>query len=312
MLQHFRGTTEVDGRRTKPRVGKATWNQRIGYWLRFLRFGEKNGFVDEIGYDLEDVRQRGRSDPLIRALLPDEFRSLIDLVPTQRLRAGMNVLAGTGMRSSENAALTIADVPPLAEFAGSSYRPRVIVGKGDKKREILWPFTAAKSVWAYHRIERSLAVDELSRRIIAGQRSAESPVLAWGEQDGVRVLRERDDAPLWLREDGEPLSPKRWGKEFTSIQKSVGTRVSPHWLRHTYAVVTLSNLIKQQIRIEIAEAKLGTSGRREYFRSPLDEVRRRLGHSSIETTMVYLDHVAEHRHLLHLAIRDMEDGYLDA
>lgn len=314
MHLHYRGTyvsTPIGEK--KSRISKVTWNQWIGYWMRFLRYAKSRDWIEDIGFEMADVKERGKSDPFIRALLPDEFRVFLDQITTQRLRAGVYVMVGTGIRISENAALKCQDVPTLNEFRGESYRPRKIVGKGAKEREILWPFSAAKSVWAYHRVERSLALEVLRERITLGKRDLDGSVLQRGaDERGAPALIERPDAALWLTEEGEPLSLKRWSKEFTSAQEDVGTHISPHWLRHTYAVVTLSKLIKQQIKMEIAEQKLGSSKTREYFRDPVQEVRTRLGHASTETTMVYLNHIAEHRHLLNQAVQDLQRDYLDA
>ena len=125
-------------------------------------------------------------------------------------------------------------------------------------------------------------------------------------------MTEFEDSALWLAETGEPLSEKRWGKEFGALPPIKQMQVSPHWLRHSFAVVMLSVLIKQQIRQEIIDSKLGTKCSKEYFISPLQELRKRLGHASIETTMIYLEHVAQYRHLFNLAIEDLQRTYVDA
>ncbi len=69
-------------------------------------------------------------------------------------------------------------------------------------------------------------------------------------------------------------------------------------------------LIKAQIRQEIIERQLSKDGDRSYFFDPLRELSARLGHASVETTMIYLDHIAEHRALISAAIADLQGLYL--
>lgn len=308
MRAHFRS---ADG--GEPLLSKTGWNYRLGYWMRLLRHGLDRGWVEEIGYTLAEGREKGKSEPYIRALLPDEFRELIGNTNTLRLRAGMNCMTGTGIRVGELAALRVRDVPHPNEYRGRAYVPRRIVGKGRKEREIYWPLAAAKSVLHYRNMERSLALENLTERVRRKQISIRNTIFDPTQNvPSAHTMIEIGDPPLWLAESGDPLSEKRWAKEFGLLPAVKGMQVSPHWLRHSYAVVMLSMLIKQQVRQEITDKKLGVRGSREYFRSPVEELRKRLGHSSIETTMVYLDHVAEHRHLVGLAIQDLNNMYLDA
>ncbi|MCU4160503.1 hypothetical protein AiwAL_10340, partial [Acidiphilium sp. AL] len=86
-------------------------------------------------------------------------------------------------------------------------------------------------------------------------------------------------------------------------------------LDHSASFHLLENIAPLKSGIKhLVHSKLGV-GDRAYFRDPVDEVRRRLGHVSMETTMVYLDHIAEHRHLmalaLALALADLQGMYLD-
>ena len=68
----------------------------------------------------------------------------------------------------------------------------------------------------------------------------------------------------------------------------VGLRAHPHLLRHTYAVVTLEQLQREHIRELGAMNSAQRTTYEQVFGDPLDWVRRRLGHRSVETTFKYL------------------------
>jgi integrase len=296
----------------KPRVSKRTWNQWMTHWYQFLSYAQRKRWIEDIGFELWQAKQTGKSAVMIRALRPEEFRQFSSAAPTQRFRAGLMTLVGTGIRTAELNALRNNDVPTPTQFGGEGYLPRTITGKGDKAREIFWPLSAAKVVHAYQVGERRLAVEVLKAAVRRGEIALDATYLRRANPDQeASDLVEMEGAPLWLTEDGLPLSYKRWGREFEAVSLASGVRATPHWMRHTYAIVTLSMLIKQQIRQEIIDTKLGVQGQSVYFRNPVDEVRLRLGHASIETTMIYLDHIAEHRHLLKLAIADLENMYIN-
>ena len=156
MRLHFRAA----GKKA-PLLSKTGWNYRLGHWRRFLEYGLRKGWVDEIGFTFDDGRESGKSEPYIRALLPDEFRELIANAPTLRLRAGMKCIVGTGIRVSELAFLRVRDVPHPDDYRGRAYLDRSIVGKGQKKRMIAWPLSAAKSVLQYRK-SRALCSPEQS------------------------------------------------------------------------------------------------------------------------------------------------------
>lgn len=173
--QHYRGAPPAMSGRppgktpTGPKVRKETWNQWMVHWYQFLRYAERKGWIDGIGFELWQAKQRGTSERLIAALRPEEYRAFAGAARTQRLRAGLATFIGTGMRSSEVTALRDHDVPSQTEFAGVLYRPWMIVGKGQKSREVLWPLSAAKAVHAYRLGERRLAIEALKERLRSGR-----------------------------------------------------------------------------------------------------------------------------------------------
>jgi len=84
---------------------------------------------------------------------------------------------------------------------------------------------------------------------------------------------------LLLNQSGEPYSSdgKSLNRIISDTGKRAGIKVNTHMLRHTYATHTLISLQRNP-----------ASGL-----EPLVFVQRQLGHSSIQTTMVYLHLVNE-------------------
>ena len=103
---------------------------------------------------------------------------------------------------------------------------------------------------------------------------------------------------FWLGEDGWPLAVSTWKSMFAMAssrcaQQGLGLSCHAHLLRHTFAVVTLEQLQRGHIA---ALAEMDPDQRGHYtriFGDPLDWVRRRLGHRSVLTTVIYLHALQE-------------------
>lgn len=96
---------------------------------------------------------------------------------------------------------------------------------------------------------------------------------------GERAHLTNNQKPLLLNQFGEAYSDK--GKSLNriiaDIGKRAGVKVNTHMLRHTYATYTLAKLQRQP----------------QYGLDPLMFLQRQLGHSSIQSTMVYLHLITE-------------------
>ncbi|MDN3564344.1 tyrosine-type recombinase/integrase [Paeniroseomonas aquatica] len=297
-----------------PLVSKATWNQWMDHWFAFVLYAKQTGLVDDIGFNRSDVIERGRSARPVRALSAGEFKTFVQAADSSRMRAGCAACLGTGMRVSELAALRLSDIPDPQSPSniGRAYLPATIMGKGRKVRTIYWPSTAIKWIQWYVNGERRLAVETLRQRISKQEITASQTFLTVGSGGS---LIEQSTSPLWLAENGEPLSQKRWGKDFAKVSDRCGKngpQCSPHNLRHSYAIATLSLLINAMLKKEMVDRHLGREEGRVYFMEPIREVKERLGHASIDTTMIYLDHIAEHRALLSMAVSELQATYFDA
>ena len=128
---------------------------------------------------------------------------------------------------------------------------------------------------------------------------------------------------LWCGEDGLPLSSDAVRMAFRracercnadgKARRRFGRpmRVSPHTLRHTFAVALLSQRIREaglSIRRGRSDAAAEDEERmRRVLTDPVDGVRRQLGHLSVETTYRYLTYLEQAKETALAAIQGWDD-----
>ncbi|MFE3280701.1 hypothetical protein [Nocardia sp. NPDC059239] len=101
---------------------------------------------------------------------------------------------------------------------------------------------------------------------------------------------------LWVSERGTPMSASSWESVFGRASarcRSVGLDITagPHTLRHTFAVHLLTQLVRRQIAgMRSGAADLRHNAYRRVMRDPLERLQKLLGHASVTTTFIYLDH----------------------
>lgn len=236
-----------------------------------------------------------------------------------------DLLVSTGLRLEEASALLASEVAAWTLDGGSSRQVRFAlppsVTKGNRGRTILIPRRLLARLQDYLEIERTRAVEKFSARSvwerikqpIFVERSASNPS-AFALPDGstarmehfdpderLRLVICRNGAPhvpaaLWLSEIGLPIRPNSWEAIFLRASRrctdtGLPIRLSPHQLRHTFAVHMLAMLIEQQVDHVTADTS-GMAAYRQLLSDPLQQVQRLLGHASITTTYVYLDQIA--------------------
>lgn len=252
-----------------------------------------------------------------------------------------NLLVTTGMRIEEGSTLLLDELPTDEEVARSGddalrHRLAPPCAKGDKSRYIYVPRRALEEMHEYVAIERSTHVaaaaargtyDALPTAIIVhpspskgGFRFGASATRAYGVLDPRtrrRLLVEREGGrePAWLflSERGQPVSTKSWDKIFRRACdrcRSFGRNlsISPHDLRHTYAIHLLSKLIHRSAE-RAARQMSDNPGKKVYdalMGDALNELRIRMGHADITTTYKYLRALKEVAAIADAATRDLE------
>jgi integrase len=108
---------------------------------------------------------------------------------------------------------------------------------------------------------------------------------------------------LWLSKAGQPWAARDIEETFDTAAKRchkfgrTDLHVSPHMLRHTFAVHQLTHLIRIQFgSITTARQERDRVGWAQYARmlaDPLDTLRRALGHKHVSSTFIYLTNVDE-------------------
>jgi integrase len=196
--------------------------------------------------------------------------------------------------------------------------------KGDKGRAIRIPASLLGRLRSYLKVERSVAVEKFRARgsskrmptaITCGTDVGKIDVTTkGGERKPLRldivtpeerrrlIIHGRDGTPiepaaLWLSEVGLPVAPNSWEAVFARASRrcqasDLAYDVSPHQLRHSFAVHMLALLIRQQFGEVSKDQDLSGGAYRRLLGDPLQQVQHLLGHSSFATTYIYLNHLA--------------------
>lgn len=265
----------------------------------------------------------------LRGLTPDGAER-----PGARDRNGLrnalfaDLLVTTGLRLEEASgllAVELANMVATDSEASQLWLPLPPpLTKGDRGRSVLVPRRLHCQIMDFVAVERAAAVAKFTARDGAQKIARPIPVASPGIGRMLEVCtpdeRQRlilcDDegvaqqpAALWLTEVGQPVRPNSWEVLFTRACRRCEVSgfplsISPHQLRHTFAVHMLALLIQQRLR----EAAL-PAGPVESYRlilgDPLQQVQRLLGHASLATTYIYLDHIATRADTVDAAVEEL-------
>ena len=244
------------------------------------------------------------------------------------------LLFGTGLRLEEASSLFAMEIGSPPSRGPLRVRLATRLTKGDKGRTIIVPRSVVASLRRYIELERTIAVAAFRARerweafdaLFCRRSSARSATLvsAHGErisldeftpEERLRVVlidargRPLEPAALWLSEIGLPVAPNSWEKVFERASERCARskfriKVTPHQLRHAFAVHMLAMLIRKTIG-DADERDPSSAAYRRLLGDPLHTVQRLLGHASIETTYIYLDHLAGLQDTVDQAIEEL-------
>ena len=127
---------------------------------------------------------------------------------------------------------------------------------------------------------------------------------------------------LFVGRGGLPPSQRRWHQYFQEANErmdkfrgqipSMPAAISPHDLRHTFAIVMLRSLQLRAAQLERSRPIRGTGTISEHIvHNPLLTLQRLLGHASPSTTMEYLRYVDESDELVQRAFESWSDHERD-
>jgi site-specific recombinase XerD len=279
---------------------------------------------------------------LVRWLTPEQYRRWRDVglrgygtdgLPEPGFRgrwaarnaAFADLMVRTGLRLTEQASLTVGELPAAGGSAYHRFWLPAAVAKGRSARWVYVPDRVARLVAEYMTVDRADVVaqarssgsyDETARWLVVDEDRGGTPSVLVNGCGGprwvpvnqltpwerarllVRAEAGLEPAGLWLNEQGMPLSASGWKQIFRSASRRCAERgmpidCHPHLLRHSFAVVTLEQLQRGHVAALAAMTVEQRGYYQKVFGDPLDWVRRRLGHRSVETTMIYLDALQE-------------------
>ena len=287
----------------------------------------RNGDMRFVSLDryllFRDVGLRGR--------LPDGQED-----PTWRGRNGernalfAELLVTTGLRLQEASHLLTAELP--SSVRGQSHRSlpfrlAAATAKGGKAREVRLPLRVLERLRDYAEVERANALARWRERRSWTRIDAPMAVTGHDRQslhlDGSRIsfdrfnpgercrlLHEHSKEPLalWLTEGGLPMPMASWQAVFRRASArcrsfGIDIEVTPHMLRHSFAVHMLTLLLREQIgwMLEERAGRMSPAYRR-LIGDPLLKLQRLMGHSRIESTYIYLDHLDDSQALVDAAV----------
>jgi len=228
---------------TSSALSPASQSQALAALRAFLRWAQSMG-AHFLNGDVLRTALRTPKTSVARpyAVLSDrEITAVINATTTPRDRALLTVLLGSGLRVSEVVGLDVADVIEDADGETMLY---VRMGKGRKDRTVPIRLEAALVIRAY--------LASTGRRL-----GDDGPLFRAHDRAASKLPRGR-------------LTARAVGQLVARVTQQAGVdakRISPHSLRHTYAI------------------RMVRSG------APLVAVQKILGHASITTTARYADHL---------------------
>lgn len=263
-------------------LATSTIRQRLHYICSFYEYAKAQGWVSKLPFNYEERTVRRdtgflghivasggkvmandamprKDKKLPKFLSMDETKALLAAAENPHHRMMIRLGLQTGLRREEIASFPIAYVFD-PEKAGKRERNILIHLDPNDGHGMLTKGNKARDIYVTRRF-----LSDLHRYVIQTR----------GER---RALSQSEQKSLFLNQFGKPFASdgKGIGRIVSNIGKTVGIKVYPHMLRHTYATHTLVALQRNPSGIE-----------------PLVFLQRQLGHSSIQTTMVYLHLINE-------------------
>ena len=266
---HYRNIQDQNySRLTKHPLQRRTINARLLSLGRFYAFACDKGFIERnpLQYKRLKIRRpldtdllahvgKTREYEVLSATFQRVSRPKIKWRPDREVKQWLNsiedwtekliakLMYQTGMRREEIARLRIGQLPQRSSFEPAKIEVSFpIVGKGRKSRVV---YLAARDFL------------ELNDYI----KTKRSTLLRKGNT--------KTDS-IFLDPQGRPLAPESINRMFERVSKRCGIKITPHMLRHSFAVLALQHW-----------KDLGVSQAVKLLQS-------RLGHSSVTTTEIYM------------------------
>lgn len=290
---------------TKKLISPKTWNACVSALSRFYEWALDEGFITKLPFNYRQVQfkrmghikkntlmESAPSEP-VRYVTFKEYKIFWEALRKnrngERDKTLADFLLATGLRVSEACSLEVTELPDLdaPRYTGLKTIPFSILGKGRKKRKIRIPKSILRDIERYKGEDRANAIARVKARM--------SP-----------ATKKKFVAPnaLWLTERATPLTPFRCEEIFKNVSDASKIKCTPHMLRHTFAIYTLSALVKRIIGGMNEFREGGQNKYEKVVHNPLRTVQMLLGHAHITTTFIYLDLIEQAEEIVDDAIEE--------
>ncbi len=257
---------------TKKRVSRRTINARLVTVGRFYSFAAQSKFIDKDPVETKSLKIRRPPDtemlshlgheqthevpfaayerlakPKIKWLPQHVVMEWLNSITDWRDKLLAKLLYRTGMRRWEIVNLRISQLPARNSVTPSSIEVSFeIIGKGGRTRPVYLAMRDFIELHDYIRTERARHI---------------------------KTAKEKHDF-VFVGRDGSFLTPERVNPIFRRISQDCDIEVTPHMLRHSFAVLALAHW-----------KSIGAS-------RPEERLKLRLGHANLVTTQIYM-HLAD-------------------
>lgn len=320
--------------------------ERVPFTYREVRIHTGQGGSAKVERNM--AKEKGaRQHATLKWLEKDYLRTFLDvgitgLLPTgeedptfrgqntARNRAFAELLATAGLRVQEASHLLTTEIPEVPKNPVKFVRMELpaSICKGQKARWVLVPPSTLRSLHSYMRLERGAPTTARTRSWIPDRPLTTVALDAHRSRIDGRTIHLSDitasqrrqlvspqgTSPLlFLQSDGSPML--EWERVFANASTrcrrydSWFPWVTPHTLRHTFAIHMLHWLIEQVAQAVVLRqetADIVILGGYWRVHDPLTTVRDLLGHASVVTTQIYLHAIDATR--LYANIMDEEEA----
>jgi len=248
---------------THRRLKRNTINHKLGVVCQFYKFAYRKGWIQSLPFDPEGAgipfEAQSGPDTTAKSISPAtagghlrlkqipedlvlpprrDVRHFISSFRRWRDRLMAEIMWVAGLRRAEVCALSLHDLPSNPGAIRKDTVAVRIVGKGQKRRVVLFPTRWLRSIDRYVQIERQ-------HRVNVGN---------------------ADTSVVFLGRGGKALQPSAVNRVFATNCKRTGLSINPHTLRHCYAVERLAYLQDigapnplKTVQMELGHANMATT-----------------------------------------------------
>ena len=280
------------------RISKKTFNARVRLIVELYLWAKKSGQINRLPFSFKEIRY-GITSPYLgyaanndRTLRPEvvlrEWQSEPEFLGPEQVHACRNTRMPPGTRLLFELMLRVGLRSCEARTFPVSYVFNPVVRRDCRPDKLIR--VRLRAVDMHIKFGKDRDVD------VPFPLMVEMHAFLINERNRLaRISGDHNQAQLVLNSQGRAFTKGSCVDAFRSISSQAGFRCRALMLRHTYAIRTLAQL----------------KSRPEFLGEPLLYVRDRLGHSSVETTAIYLKQLNQLSSAVVLALEEEFDRHFN-